>query len=304
MPTGTRILRLAIGAVLVVALVAAGFWIVVGLSGSWGATPAETAMALPGDALLERPQVVWTHARTIQAPPQEVWPWIAQIGDARGGFYSFTFIEDRVGALTGEPSYQVNYENSNEIVPAWQNPAPGEEIIAGILKLADVRPGEYMLADSMIPDTFGWTWVWQVQPAADGQQTRLITRMRIQMPVADNSPASLLIGLGAFIMDQRMMNGIQARAAGWREPPYEEGLEIGLWFVALAAGLAGAVLFVARRKWLPSLLVAVAAVVVIFVLTFVQPPIWARVALDAALIAGVWWAWRATKAEEGVAVGT
>ena len=45
-----------------------------------------------------------------------------------------------------------------------------------------------------------------------------------------------------------MMNGIQARAEGWREPPYEEGLEIVFWFLALAAGLAGAVLFVARRN--------------------------------------------------------
>ena len=101
MSIGVRILRVVIGVVLVVALVAAGFWAVMGLSGSWGATPAETALPLPGDDLLARPQVAWTHARTIQAPPEEVWPWIAQIGDTRGGFYSFTFIEDRSARSPG-----------------------------------------------------------------------------------------------------------------------------------------------------------------------------------------------------------
>jgi hypothetical protein len=45
--------------------------------------------------------VSWTHAITIDAPPEAVWPWIAQLGDERGGFYSFTFFENQVGALTG-----------------------------------------------------------------------------------------------------------------------------------------------------------------------------------------------------------
>jgi len=37
-----------------------------------------------------------THGISIQIPPVELWPWIAQIGDVRGGFYSFTFIENLI----------------------------------------------------------------------------------------------------------------------------------------------------------------------------------------------------------------
>ena len=91
-----------------------------------------------------------------------------------------------------------------------------------------------------------------------------------------------------------MMNGIKAHAEGWVEPPYQEAVEIVLWLVALLAGLAGAVLFVARRSWIAPLAVAVAAVGVILVFTFAQPPIAVRVLLDVALIAGVYAAARVT----------
>ena len=113
------------------------------------------------------------------------------------------------------------------------------------------------------------------------------------MGVGDNPIASFFVGNGAFIMEQRMMHGIKAHAEGWSEPPYQEAVEIILWFVALLAGLAGAILFIARRPWVSALTVAVASVGVILVFTFAQPPIAARVLLDLALLVGVWAATRA-----------
>ena len=102
----------------------------------------------------------------------------------------------------------------------------------------------------------------------------LVNRIRIQpMGVGDNPVVSFFVGNGAFIMEQRMMNGIKTHAEGWVEPPYQEAVEIALWLVALLAGLAGAVLFVARRSWIAPLAVAVASVGVILVFTFAQPPI-------------------------------
>ena len=76
------------------------------------------------------------------------------------------------------------------------------------------------------------------------------------------------------------------------EPDWIEGLEIGLWLVALAAGITAAVLFAARQKWYKGLIVAAAAVAILFVLTFVQPAIWVRITLDLVLIGGTAWAWR------------
>ena len=52
----------------------------------------EIARTLPGDELLSNPTVTMTHGISIEVPPAEVWPWIAQIGDIRGGFYGYTWL--------------------------------------------------------------------------------------------------------------------------------------------------------------------------------------------------------------------
>ncbi len=59
----------------------------------WGATDEEIVLALPGDELAPQPLIHWTNAIDVNAPPADVWPWIAQLGDTRGGFYSYTFIQ-------------------------------------------------------------------------------------------------------------------------------------------------------------------------------------------------------------------
>ncbi len=245
-------------------------------------------MALPGDEILSAPDVDWTNARTINAPPEQVWPWLAQIGDTRGGFYSFTFIEDRVGQMTGNAGYSVDYTNANTIRPEWQDPQPGEQIIQGQLKWEGFEPGKWLLANSVDPNVMGWTWVWHIAPTADGKATRLVNRMGIQaMAGGDNPVMTFFIGNGAFIMEQRMMNGIKAHAEGWTEPPYQETVEMVLWFVALIVGIAAAILFVARRPWVAPLTLAVASVFVILFFTFSQPVIGVRVLLDVALVVGL-----------------
>jgi hypothetical protein len=64
----------------------------------WGATNEEIKKALPGDELCPEAASMATRAVTIHAPAEEVWPWIAQIGQDRGGFYSYSWLENLVGA--------------------------------------------------------------------------------------------------------------------------------------------------------------------------------------------------------------
>ena len=248
---------------------------------------------MPGDSMIPAPHVTWTNSATIDAAPAEVWPWIAQIADNRGGFYSFTWIEDRVGALTGAADYQVNYTNANGINGEWQNPKRGDQMIQGLLKISDVKTGEYLLAESVIPEQFGWTWIFALEGDGEGR-TRLINRTRIAAPGKPNQAMITVLGLGGSIMNRRMMNGLVAHPEGWVEPAYQEWLEAGLWLAALFIGLAAATLFLARRRWAPSLLVACAAVVAILILTFVQPAIWVRILMVLALAGGLAWAFAAT----------
>src|SRR4051812_2968043 len=60
----------------------------------WGATDVEVAAPLPGDELLADAHDVSTRAVTVNAPAAAVWPWLQQIDQQRGGFYSYRWLEN------------------------------------------------------------------------------------------------------------------------------------------------------------------------------------------------------------------
>lgn len=277
-----RLLRVGIG-LLVIALVAfVGILFVQQLIPTWGATASEVARNFPGDELLTNPSVNWTHAITINAPPEKVWGWVAQIGERRGAFYSYTFIENQMG--NGDV-----YHNADRIVPEWQNPKPGDSLIGGALAMnvAQVETGKWMLASST--SEMGWTWVWYLEPVG-ANQTRLLVRMKLQPSGMTSNPiVDTGIGLGAFIMELNMLQGIQMRAEGNIPPAYSELLEIGVWLLAFAAGVVAAVFFVTFKEWRIPLLVGILTIPVLFLFLFWQPPIWTRLIAALALWAGVLW---------------
>jgi hypothetical protein len=288
-----RILRVVIGLFVVALMVYVGIAVVGQVIPTWGATTSEVARSFPGDELYTNPAVNWTHAITINAPAASVWQWIAQIGERRGGFYSYSFIENQMG--NGDV-----YHNADRIVPEWQNPRPGLAIIGGSLpmKLSLVEPGKWMLASSS--GEMGWSWVWYLEPI-NANQTRLLVRMKLQPAGMTSSPGlDTAIGLGAFVMEQGMLQGIQARAEGNVPPAYSEGLEIAVWFFALAAGLIAGIFFVASKEWKLPLAIGVLTIPVLFFFTFWQPPIWSRLGLDLVLGAGlVWFVWNQSRSPVG-----
>jgi hypothetical protein len=180
--------------------------------------------------------------------------------------------------------------NADRVHPEFQSPEMGTEIIQGVLQIADYLPGQYLLADSVIPEDMGWTWVWVVEPASGGTKTRLINRIRLlPAPGVEGSPVTgFMTEVGAFVMEQRMMKGIQLRAEGGREPAWIESLEIALWVATLLAGLTGGVLFILRRAWRWPLAVGMGSLAVLFILTFVQPPILVRALMLIVLLVGLW----------------
>jgi hypothetical protein len=85
----------------------------------WGATEAEAAEAMPGDDLVPAPRFVSTRAISVAAPPASVWPWLVQIGEGRGGLYSYEALERLVG---------LGMESADTIVDELQDLAPGDTI--------------------------------------------------------------------------------------------------------------------------------------------------------------------------------
>lgn len=85
----------------------------------WGATVEEVKAPLPGDSLLPRATVQVTHAIAIHAEAEDVWPWLIQMDQGRGGFYSYTWLENLIGC---------QMKNADQINPEWQHLQIGDPV--------------------------------------------------------------------------------------------------------------------------------------------------------------------------------
>ena len=102
-----------IATLLVILAVAALYWFPVRRwFGRWGATPDDLTRVMPGDALIANPTHSATHAVTVDAPPEDIWPWLVQMGYQRGGLYSIDWL-DRLFGFLDRPS-------ANRVLPEFQ----------------------------------------------------------------------------------------------------------------------------------------------------------------------------------------
>src|SRR5678816_4093677 len=89
----------------------------------WGTTPDEVARVMPGDALIANPTHSAMDAVTVFAAPEDIWPWLAQMGYQRGGLYSYDWL-DRLFGILDRPS-------ADRILPEFQRLAVGDAISLG-----------------------------------------------------------------------------------------------------------------------------------------------------------------------------
>ena len=168
----------------------------------WGATDEEVARAMPGDDVVEQPTLNATRAVTIQARPEQIWPWLVQMGGTRAGWYSYDWIDN-----LGRPS-------ADRIIPELQHVAVEDFIpMAPIGKMGywvrAVEPNQWMLWWANKGDV---TWSWGLYPQ-DDSRTRLITRLRIQYRWTKPSILfSLPLDVGDIVMMRRCLLGIKQRA--------------------------------------------------------------------------------------------
>jgi hypothetical protein len=163
---------------------------------AWGATRAERMRQLPGDELVEDPAIQTTRAVTIDAPVNEVWRWLAQIGQDRGGFYSYEWVENLAGC---------EMHNADRVHDEWQQRDIGETVLlhpATGLQVARFEPDHALAFDG------GWYFV--VEPV-DERRTRLFARGRIPKGLFSVAYAALL-EIPHFIMERKMLLGIKDRA--------------------------------------------------------------------------------------------
>jgi hypothetical protein len=166
----------------------------------WGASATEVAAAMPGDGLVPHARYRATRGITIAATPEEVWPWLVQVGCLRGGWYA----DDLLDNLAHPSTWQ--------IVPGLQSLALGK-----LLPMAPTPSAAtaFVVEDFRAPDWMLWrtpnsSWAWQLT-ALSGNRTRLLTRLHA-CPDRTGVLATLLVEIGDFPMMRRMLRGIRARA--------------------------------------------------------------------------------------------
>jgi hypothetical protein len=166
----------------------------------WGAEPKDEKRTLPGDELLPEGGTQILHAVTIDAPVEEVWPWLAQLGQDRGGFYSYEWLENLAGC---------EMKNADRIHPEWQHRELGETVHlhpAGGLRVSVFEPGRALGLE-------GWG-TFALERAGAGQ-TRLIARGGVPRGVSAAVYATLM-EIPHFLMERRMLLGIKQRAEASR----------------------------------------------------------------------------------------
>ena len=177
---------------------------------TWGSTRTELTMPLPGDADPRERALEVQHAVTIDAPAEDVWAWLVQIGQDRAGFYSYDWLERAFG---------LGIRNVREVRPEWQTLKAGDVVRAaqtGYLGgMLGERPGWAVL--ELAPEKLLVLEKWgtfALQPAADAQ-TRLIIRStmgRRTGPAWASAANFFAFQLPHFIMQRRMMLTIKALA--------------------------------------------------------------------------------------------
>ena len=164
----------------------------------WGANDLEVARAMPGDELIPNAGSA-TRAITIAAPPEEIWPWLVQLGFGKAGWYSYDWIDNDF-----QPS-------ADRVLPEYQDLQLADKILMMPTMGFVVEEIDHPRSIVSVLEDGSTSWCLGLYPRDDGG-TRLVSRWR---PKFEITPATVfLMALsepGTFIMEQKMLRSIRDR---------------------------------------------------------------------------------------------
>jgi len=179
---------------------------------NWGTTKEECRMTLPGDELIGRPVVQTTEGVWIDAPASAVWSWLVQMGQDRGGLYSYQMLKNFVG---------LHYHNADRIHPEWQHLAPGDVMRLApkgwfglrdgiVMTVVDVTEQQSIVLGMMPQHLWDVVWSFHLIPHWEDRCLLLIrTRIRFRHP--GEMLATELAGPAKALMTRGILLGIKRR---------------------------------------------------------------------------------------------
>lgn len=262
----------------------------------WGATPEEIARSMPADDAVRHPAFDATRAITIRARPEQIWPWLVQMGYGRAGFYGYDLIES--------PGGGAGIRSARKILPQFQHPRPGEILplsVAASLIYGPIEPNHHIVWLGGDHPPSG-VFIWQLVPV-DESHSRLISRIRWRYL---HAPVGFALGVFTEFADhvavRAILRGVRDRAEG-RAPQslFSQACEIASWFVALFE-LILASAWILWRHWKRAWLLAAGAGFLLQLLLYAGLPVWFSAPLPWFYLALIFWARRAERRTHAAAV--
>lgn len=173
----------------------------------WGASETEVKKRLAGDEQVPEPNLASTRAITINAPIARVWPWLVQMGQGRGGLYSYERLENLVGC---------DMHNSGQIILEHQHLSVGDKVRLSkgdstpYFFVKAIEPGRAIILGGDDPPT---TWAFILEPINE-DSTRLIIRFRQAYEPSFGNVIAWRVFTDpiTFVMERKMLQGIKVRA--------------------------------------------------------------------------------------------
>jgi hypothetical protein len=196
---------------------------------SWGVQQEDLLLSYQGEGVIPNPKIDSMHAITIDAPPSRVWPWLVQLGQGKGGFYSYDFLENMSG---------LDIHTANQIVPEWQELKVGDRVMLGkgigipvvvfepeqaVVLHGDTRTdtpateGQEGVIPSLRPGGYlATTWGLYLNETEDSR-TRLVSRLLIDWNPSTLNTIFYRVFLEpiSFLMERKMLLGIKERAENY-----------------------------------------------------------------------------------------
>ena len=260
---------------------------------NWGSTAQERIQPLPGDEIVPQTDGQVTRAVTINASLSTVWPWLAQLGQDRGGFYSYDLLENAIGCeMPTDDVLRPEQQQWSLGDRLWMYP-PDKAGGIGFATLRHYEPGHALgfgtrLAGTPLSQPENASWSFVAIPI-DARTTRVIVRGR-------GAPRTSLALLAFdrivfepihFVMERRMLIGLKQLAETGIRDRQGNRWQVAIWVVTLM--LAGYYAFTVWRRvhWGIPLGAFVLTAAVFQVLTLGQPPVAIGLALFAAAACGL-----------------
>ena len=218
----------------------------------WGATDAEVARAMPGDELVADPSLDATRAITIRGTPDQIWPWLVQMGFQKAGYYGYDLVEN-IGSARG-------IRSADTIIPELQSLHVGDRVEISAVAWVHVRaiePNRFIVWGSDDRPATG-SFLWALEPV-DSAHTRLISRVRLHY--VTEFPLILLQGfteLFDHVAIRRILHGVRARVEGDDDRLRSQILDMTPWALSFGAMIVAMVLMFRRRRWAAAWVAALA----------------------------------------------